>query len=161
MRNCSAGHAHLRIGVRALEIAHLLPRALRAAVPVLTSALRVGRAGPFWALAAELCRLAHAPLRPRVRALPLAHLLPWALRAAMPILTSALRVSRAGPCWALAAELCRLAHAHLRPGVRALPLAHLLPWALRAAVPVLTSALRVGRAGILHLELVLRQGAPE
>merc|ERR1719291_185334 len=117
-------------------------------MPILTSALRVSRAGPCWALAAELCRLAHAHLRPAVRALKLAHLLPWALRAAMPILTSALRVSRAGPRWALAAELCRLAHAHLRPGVRALELAHLLPRALRAAMPILTSALRVGRAGL-------------
>merc|ERR1740127_111505 len=108
-------------------MAHLLPRALRAAVPVLTSALRVGRAGPFWAFAAELRELAHAHLRPGVRALELAHLLPRALRAAVPILTSALRVGRAGLFRALAAELCRLAHAHFRPGVRALELAHLLP----------------------------------
>merc|ERR1740121_1126951 len=100
--------------VRALELAHLLPRALRAAVPILTSALRVGRAGLFRALAAELCRLAHAHFRPGVRALELAHLLPRALRAAMPVLTSALRVGRAGLFRALVAELCRLAHAHLR-----------------------------------------------
>merc|ERR1719343_298601 len=114
---CWLAHAHLRPMVRALPLAHLLPRAHRAAVPILTSALRVGRAGLFRALVAELRRLAHAHLRPRVRALELAHLLPRALRAAVPILTSALRVGRAGLFRALAAELCRLAHAHLRPGV--------------------------------------------